>query len=369
MKALKKLVSVLFTVLVLCIVVACGNNTSTPAESAEDSPAGDVAESDEVYDIVISYYSSESIPPGQAILNAIEYAETESNGRLKFQAYFSGTYVSKADTMSALKTGTIDMAPVEATQVASVAVLNQIFNALIQSDVPDRAKVQEIYVKMIEENPELNEEMIKACNSFWLYPFVLGGYNLHGNETVAAIDDIKGLKIEAHGQLGAYINRLGGTAVELDSGDYYNGLKLGTVDSQLAHWAIVNNSQLNEVVKAHTVFGAEDIGSGLNVPCMGYLVNKDTWDGLPEDLRQIVKDAFMQAAQFIIDSDSEIYNKAIAVAKENNHEFVYIKGEDRKPWADAMQPILDEWFARCEDAGYDGKALYEKMLQYFEEAA
>jgi TRAP-type C4-dicarboxylate transport system substrate-binding protein len=366
----KRVLLILLAVVVTFTISACGGSTGSSGSAPATSGNSSAADTDnEVHKIVISYYSSESIPPGQAILDAIAYAEEKSNGRLQFDAYFSGTYVSKNDTMAALMTGTIDMAPVEATQIASVAVLNQIFNALIQSDVPDRKVALNIYEKMIEENPELNEEMLKGCNSFWLQPYILGGYNLHGTKTVDSIDDIKGAKVESHGQLGQYINQIGGTAVELDSGDYYNGLKLGTVDSQICHWAIVNNSQLNEIVTTHTLFGSDPLASGLNLPAMGYLINNDTWNSLPEDLQQILKEAFAQAANQIFDADAGIYQKAIDYAKENNHEFVYIQGDDRKPWADAMQPILDDWFAKCEAAGYDGKGLYEKMLQDFEAAA
>ncbi|MCL1827863.1 MAG: TRAP transporter substrate-binding protein DctP [Oscillospiraceae bacterium] len=348
----------LLAAILIGILGACGGGGSGGASSGGD----------DVHKIVISYYSSESIPPGQAILNAAEEAEEKSNGRLQFDTYFSGTYVSKNDTMSALKTGMIDMAPVEATQIASVSVLNQIFNALIQGDVPDRAKIQEVYVKMIDDIPELNGEMLDAVNSFWLYPYVLGGYNIHGNKKIESIDDLKGAKIEAHAQMGQYVNMLGGTAVELDAGDYYNGLMLGTVDSQICHWAIVNNSQLNEVVKYHTVFGATEVGSGLNIPAMGYLINKDKWDSLPADLQGILKEAFIGAAAFIFASDAATYEKAVNVAKEDGHEFSYITGAAKKPWADAMQPILDDWFSQCEAAGYDGRGAYEKMIQMFASA-
>ena len=374
----KKVFVLLLAFVMIFSLTACGGDSSAPATGGDapaaggDAPAagGDApaATSDEKFNIVISYYSSESIPPGQAIVEAAKWCEEQSNGRLTFETYFSGTYVSKGDTMAALKTGQIDMAPIEATQIASVAVLNQIFNILIQSNVPDRAKAQEIYVKMIEEIPELNEELIKGADSFWLYPYVLGGYNWHGTTPIKTFDDIKGKKVEAHAQLGEFMNTIGATAVELDSGDYYNGLKLGTVDAQLTHWAVVKNSQLNEVVNTHTLFGESELASGLNLPAMGYAMNKTKWDSMPQDLQDILKEGFKTAAHFVIDSDTKNYDDAVKDAQERGHEFNFIKGDDRKPWADAMQPILDKWFADCEAAGYDGKGVYDKMMQMFEAA-
>ncbi|MDR0852263.1 MAG: TRAP transporter substrate-binding protein DctP [Clostridiales Family XIII bacterium] len=370
----KKVLLILLAVVVTLSISACGGSSTTssagntPAQSG--SSGGTEAADDTVYTIVLSYYASESIPPGLAVQEAIKYAEEKSNGRLQFEAYFSGTYVSKDDTMASLKTGVIDMSPCEATQIASVSVLNQVFNALIQADMPaDRKAVQEIYVKMIEEIPELQEEMLKNANSIWLYPFVLGGYNLHGTKSVNSIADIKGLKIEAHGLLGQLTNQNGGTAVELDSGDYYNGMKLGTVDSQFSHWAIVNNYQLFEIQKTHTVFGSEALSGGLSMPAMGYFINNDTWNSLPEDLQGIMKDAFKVGADYVYNADAESYAAALEKCEAAGQEIIYITGDDRKPWADAMQPILDDWFKQCDAAGYDGKAVYEQMLKYFDDAA
>ncbi|MDR2487290.1 MAG: TRAP transporter substrate-binding protein DctP [Clostridiales Family XIII bacterium] len=370
----KKWFVILVSALLVISLSACTGSSSPPAtddgSEGADAPAAEGGADEKVYEIVLSYYASESIPPGQAVLEAIKYAEEKSEGRLKFESYFSGTFVSKEDTMASLKTGVIDMSPCEATQIASVAVLNQVFNALIQSEMPgDRKKVQEVYVRMLEEIPELQEEMTKNANVIWLYPYVLGGYNLHGMKSVKTIDDLKGLKVEAHGLLGQLTNQLGGTAVELDSGEYYNGMKLGNVDSQFCHWAIVNNFQLFEIQKSHTVFGSEPLSSGLSMPCMGYFINKDTWESLPEDIQQILKEAFITGANYVIDADTASYNEAIQKCEASGQEFLYIEGDDRKPWAEAMQPILDQWFADCEAAGYDGKAVYEKMLQYFGEVA
>jgi TRAP-type C4-dicarboxylate transport system substrate-binding protein len=355
-------------------LAACSNGGSNSAgnETADadaDSAAVETAADDQVYNLTLSYYASESIPPGQAVLEAVKYAEENSNGRLKIDAYFSGTYVSKDDTMASLATGVIDIAPCEASQIASVSKLNQVFNALIQSDLPkDRKAVQQVYVNMIEDIPELNQEMISNSNCRWLYPFVMGGHNLHGNVRVESIDDFKGLKVESHGIEGEYTNLLGGTAVELDSGDYYNGMKLGTVDGQLTHWAVMNNYQVNEVVKYHTIFGSDEIGSGLTMPSMGYFINNDTWNSLPEDLQSVLRDAFIVGANYVIDADTDSYQTAVTYAKDAGHEFVYIEGDAREPWSAAMQPILENWFAQCEAAGYDGKSVYEEMCKQLEAA-
>jgi TRAP-type C4-dicarboxylate transport system substrate-binding protein len=373
-RTMKKWLALLLALALVFAFAACSKDTAEtptdePTQAATEAPASTETPAstpdDTVYKLTLSYYASESIPPGQAVLKAVEYAKEKSNGRLIIDAYFSGTYVSKDDTMASLATGVIDIAPCEATQIASVSTLNQVFNALIQADLPDRDAVQEAYVNMLENIPELNEEMLKNANCFWLYPYVLGGHNLHGNVRVETVEDLKGLKVESHGIEGQYVNLLGGTAVELSSGDYYNAMKLGTVDCQFMHWAVMQNYQVNEVVKYHTIFGADEISSGIMMPAMGYFVNNDTWNELPEDLQQIMYDAFVVAADYIIETDTVGFQDAVDYAHENGHEFIFVQGEDRKPWADSMTPILEDWFADCEAAGYDGKSVYDQMCQLF----
>jgi TRAP-type C4-dicarboxylate transport system substrate-binding protein len=364
----RKLLVLSLVVAVAFVMIACGSGSGSDDKKATNEGGGDDA--DKTFELKLSYYAAETIPPGQAVLEACKAAEEKSGGRIKITPYFSGTYVSKDDTMASLKTGMIDIAPVEASQIASVAKLNQVFNALLQADLPsDRQLVQDIYVKMIEDIPELNEEMIKNANCLWIYPFIMGGHNLHGNIKVQKVEDIAGKKIEAHGLEGEYVNLLKATAVELDSGDYYNGMKLGTVDAQFMHWAVLNNYQVNEVVKYHTIFGEDEIGSGLAMPCMGYMINKDTWDSLPADLQQVLKESFIIGANYVINADNTGYAEAVTYAKDNGHEFFYIKGDDRKPWADAMTPILEKWYDECDAAGYDAKTVYEEMSRLLNEAA
>ena len=372
---MKKWLSLLLVLVFIFAFAACSNNgdssaTDTPTDNATDAPTKTDAPvstpDDTVYTLTLSYYASESIPPGQAVLEICDYVKEQSNGRLIIEPYFSGTYVSKEDTMASLATGVIDMAPCEATQIASVSVLNQVFNALIQADLPDRKTVWYTYIEMLETIPELNEEMSANANCFWLYPFIMGGHNLHGNVRVETVDDLKGLKVESHGIEGQYVNLLGGTAVELTAGDYYNGMKLGTVDAQFMHWAVMANFQVNEVVKYHTIFGPDEISSGIMMPDMGYFVNNDTWSELPEDLQQILYDGCVIGADYIYEADNAGFQSAVDYAYENGHEFIFVNGDDRQPWADLMTPILEDWFAECEAAGYDGEGVYNTMCDLFE---
>lgn len=366
---MKKWLSLLLVLVLVLSLAACssgGNNAGNQGNSQENTGNQGNTQEEEVYKLVLSYYASDVIPPGQAVKEAIKYAEEKSNGRLQFDAYFSGTYVNKTDTMAALATGLIDISPCDAAQIASVSILNQVFNALIQADLPERRAVQDVYVRMIKEIPELNEEMLKNSNCFWLYPFVMGGHNLHGNVRIETVSDFKGNKVEAKGTAGQYVNLMGGTAVELDSGDYYNGMKLGTVDAQFMHWAAINNYQVNEVVKYHTIFGASEIGSGIMMPAMGYFMNQDSWNKLPPDLQQILYDAFVVGANYCLKADEESFQQGVDYAHENGHEFIFITGEARKEWAGYMSTILEEWFANCTAAGYDGKRVYDKMCEWFE---
>ncbi|NLO97085.1 MAG: TRAP transporter substrate-binding protein DctP [Peptococcaceae bacterium] len=355
-----KLVTVLLTLVMLLSLVLTGCGSSTQQDQISATPQDDP---NKVYKLKANYYSVEKAPPGQGMQKACDLATERSSGRLQFETYYAGTLVNKNDTMAALKAGTIDIAIVEATMLAEVTVLNKVFNALLKEPPPDRHANTKAFRELIKTVPELNDELAKI-NMKWLSCFSLPGYNLHSvKKKVKSIDDIKGMKIEAHGDVANYINSVGGAAVELDASDYYSGLERNLVDAQMAHWPITVLYKIQELVTTHTIFGDNIDSGGLYAPPMGSLINLDTWNSLPEDLQQILVECFEEGHDYSLNLDDIMFADAIQYVQDKGDTIYYITGDLRKPFNDAMDPILNAWFKECKDAGYDGEKVYNKMLE------
>ena len=146
---------------------------------------------------------------------------------------------------------------------------------------------------------------------FNLYPLAGGntGVQMAGwfNREINSIADLEGLKMRIPGIAGEVFNRAGGTAVNIAGGDLYTSLKTGVIDA--TEWVGPYNDLsmgFHEVAKYYYYPGWHEPGSTLEI-----IVNKDAFDALPEDLKQIVETAARAANQDMLDEYTARNNAAL----------------------------------------------------------
>jgi TRAP-type C4-dicarboxylate transport system substrate-binding protein len=267
----------------------------------------------------------------------------------------------------------VDVALISIATIDSNTVLNNIFSTMIPDLPPSGLDTAAMFNKLVEEEPSLNAEM-ESSNLRWLSLHPMPNLNIHlAKKVLKKPEDIKGQKIEGLGAVSSkYLENIGATTVTLDSGDYYLSCERGVVDGMLTHWACVNDFKLNEVLHYHTIFGemTEEYpsGNGLAADCMGWIVNLDTWNKLSEEQQGWIYEAFQFCATRSVELDAESALNGYKTCVEQGDTFENIKGDDLKPWYDAMQTPVDEWVKNCEKAGFDNaKEVREKLLSILEE--
>ncbi|MDR2089070.1 MAG: TRAP transporter substrate-binding protein DctP [Clostridiales Family XIII bacterium] len=367
----------LFMILLCFAFTGCGSgggDADGDAEAGEEAPATDAeAETetvadDTVYTLKLNYFSSENIPPGQACLQAAEKAAELSDGRLQIECYFSGTLVAYEDQMMSLSNGVIDIGLFSAGQFSQLYTLNQVFTRPYTVTPKSHEATRLAYQELVRTVPEINEEL-SANNMKWLGITCLNGYNYHGKEgkTVKTPADLKGLKVESLGDTVEYVSAMGAAPQSLDPGDFYTAFERGQIEGQFTHWAVMNNFKINELVKTHTIFGADpenyDAESGgLWTPLFGWLINLNTYNSLPPDLQKALNDAFQYASEWHEQTDAGSSAEGLRQAKEWGHEIVVLTPEETKPFYDYAAEVNKAWFEKCAAAGYDGEGIYNKLM-------
>jgi TRAP-type C4-dicarboxylate transport system substrate-binding protein len=343
-----------------------GGDGAAATETATETEAA--ATDDTVYTLKLNYFSSESIPPGQACLQAAEKAAELSNGRLKIESYFSGTLVAYEDQMMSLSNGVIDIGLFSAGQFSQLYALNQVFTRPYIVTPKSHEATRLAYQELVRTVPEINEELA-ANNMKWLGITCLNGYNYHGKDgkTVKSPADLKGLKVESLGDTVEYVSAMGAAPQSLDPGDFYTAFERGQIEGQFTQWAVMNNFKINELVKTHTVFGADpdsyDAESGgLWTPLFGWLVNLDTYNSLPPDLQKALDDAFQYATEWHEQTDADSSAEGLRQAKEAGHEIIVLTPEEVQPFYDYAEDVNKAWFEKCAAAGYDGEGIYNQLM-------
>jgi TRAP-type C4-dicarboxylate transport system substrate-binding protein len=361
----KRSASIMFILMLALVIVLSGC-------SGSESPGTDTkAKSDDtVYTLKMNVHTPDTIPPSLATKAGCDMAEELSNGRLKFEIYYSGNYVAYLDTLMGLSDHVIDMAMVDATMIAGSYTLNQVFSKPLKTAIPDRTSNSNAYRALLAETPELNEELEKD-GIHWVSVGSLAGYNLHMKGTeVKTPDDLKGKKLDSLGDAVSYFTMLGAPSSALDPGDSYQALERNLVDGQVTHWALMVNFGTQDFLKYHTLYGIDDVNGesdgGLYAPLIGYAINFDTWNSLPEDLQQILVESFDFAGDEMGNMDIATIAEGKKTAQDRGDTFTYVNGDDLKPWYEWADKSNAEWFAACDALGYDGESVYKKLIEKIE---
>ena len=151
----------------------------------------------------------------------------------------------------------------------------------------------------------------EAYAPFNLIPMAGGnsGVQMAGwfNREINSVDDIRGLKMRIPGLGGEVFTRAGGTAVTMPGGELYTSLQTGVIDA--TEWVGPYNDLamgLHEVARYYYYPGWQEPG-----PVLEFIVNKQAFESLPDELQAIVEVAARAINQDMLDEYTARNNRAL----------------------------------------------------------
>jgi len=240
--------------------------------------------------------------------------ERMSNGRLKIKVYGDGEIVPGFEVFDAVAGGTAQMGHAAAYYWKGKIPAAQMFTA-----IPFGMNAQEMngwfhYGGGIELWRELYAP-------FGLIPFAGGntGVQLAGwfKKEITSLDDMKGLKMRMPGLGGEVLKKVGGIPVALTGGDLFTSLQSGAIDA--TEWVGPYNDLAFGLYKAADYYyysGWHEPGAALE-----FIVNKQAYEQLPQDLQAIIEVATRAANQDMLDEYTARNNEAMQTLM-NKHKVV-----------------------------------------------
>jgi TRAP-type C4-dicarboxylate transport system substrate-binding protein len=179
---------------------------------------------------------------------------------------------------------------------------------------------------------------------------------------VQSIDDMEGLKLRGPTRvITSMLERLGAAAVGMPVPAVPESLSKGVIDGAVIPWEVTLPLKVAELVDTHTGFEGEH---GLYTATFGMVMNKDTYESLPDDLKQVIdaNSGPEVAAMFgaAMDAGDKVGRQVAADAGNA----IYML--DPAPWREAAQPVIDDWIASMDEAGNDGEMLVESARELIE---
>jgi TRAP-type mannitol/chloroaromatic compound transport system substrate-binding protein len=213
--------------------------------------------------------------------NLADRVATASGGRLKIKVYGAGELVPAFEVFDAVSRGTVEMGHDASYYHKGKVDAAQFFTAIPFGMTNLELNGWLYYGGGMQLWRELYEP-------FDLVPFPTGntGVQMGGwfNKQINSVDDLKGLKMRIPGLGGEVLRRAGGTPVTLPGSEIFTALQTGAIDA--TEWVGPYNDAsfgLHKAARYYYYPGWQEPGPGLET-----IINKNAWDALPSDLKEIV---------------------------------------------------------------------------------
>jgi len=169
---------------------------------------------------------------------------------------------------------------------------------------------------------------------------------LSTKKPVAGIDDIKGMKIRAHGVSARILTALGATPIGLPITDTYDALSKGVVEGLMLDWGGLFNWNMGDVVKNH-----------VDCPGIAYttsfytVMNRDKWNSLPPDIQAIIEKLNEEWIPRVEKKWIDWQAMGKEKLSEKGNKFIVLSAEENARWAGKMNEVLDEWVKATKPKG------------------
>jgi len=221
-------------------------------------------------------------------------ADKNSKGRIKIQVFAAPEIVPVENLFEAVQKGTLTMLHAVAAMWGGIIPVGEVefglpyaYNLPGEPDVYQAGKQIRDFFMNTGFADLLRKEYAKQ-GLYWLDVHSYGPIFTMSTKKVTTCDDLKGMKIRVEGSWSDYYNALGAHGTYISGEETYMGLKLGTIDASQWDVSAVTGLNWQEVAPYRILGGQNDVVVG------HILVNMETWNSLPDDLKKALSDAAEQ---------------------------------------------------------------------------
>ncbi|OLO26620.1 hypothetical protein BTR23_22630 [Alkalihalophilus pseudofirmus] len=342
-----------FIMLSMIIIVGCNAQTSN-----EDEEKGT---NDETITLTFASPSSPESPYAKQTVEPFMEKVTElTNGVVQWDYYPSQQLGSMMDYINLTRDGVAD--------VAYFAALNFRDEMPISSSLaglPGLGTTGEedslAYHDVVRESPILETDFL----SNGVYPVMVQvAYPFEfftSGKTIQVPDDMKGMQLMGNGgMMNALLEHLGATPVTLTTAEMFEAFDRGVVEAVHAVPSTANAYGLGDLAK----FGTKGTSSGAGP--VGFMMNIDTWNGLPKDIQE----AFLEAAREIsvtgMRENEEDSARVLNEWKEAGIEIYEFNEVEQKLWDNAFAEFRENWIQKQGEDYRKAYELYTEALKKYQ---
>jgi len=281
----------------------------------------------------------------------IKEVETESKGKIKCEFYVAEALGKAKDHADLAKTGIADVVFIVQSYTPGRFSLSTVTE--LPFTFPNSTEASEATWKLYKSH------LYKQYTDFHvLFLGNTSGYVIGSRTTpLRTLQEMKGVKIRTSG---GYITKsfeaLGITPVPMPGVEIYTSVERGLIEGYVGPYASLPGYRLEEVTKFITELNLGNL-------CIAMLMNKNTYEKLPDALKKVVNKAGEHARRNISASyDSEDGKAKEMMMKKGIEVIVPSQGEMKRIYAAGMK-VWKQWVQEMEDKGLPGRAVMDAYIK------
>jgi tripartite ATP-independent periplasmic transporter solute receptor, DctP family len=288
--------------------------------------------------IKFSHVVAPDTPKGKGATKFEELAEKYTDGAVDVEVYPNSQLYKDKEELEALQLGAVQMLAPSLAKFGPLGVqdfevfdLPYIFKGYDALHTVTNGEVGKMLFSKLEDKG------IKGL-AYWDNGFKI----MSANSPIATPDDFLGLKmrIQSSKVLEAQMNALGAVPQVMAFSEVYQALQTGVVDGTENPPSNMYTQKMHEVQKHATVSNHGYLGYAV-------IVNKQFWDGLPEEVRAGLEKALTEATDYANGIAKEENDKALQAMKDaGTTEFHELTPEELAAWEEVLAPVHEEMAGR-----------------------
>jgi TRAP-type C4-dicarboxylate transport system substrate-binding protein len=352
---MKKILLISVTITLIATFILAGCSESAPATTTTPT-----TEEPEVITLRYSSMDSDTSWTAEHSLKPwIEAVEKATNGRIKFEVYWSNTLSKGMDNWESLKSGISDASVLAMPFWPGLAPLSDVIS-LPFLGIETAEQGSAVFWKLYEEFPSIREEF-KDIHLMFVgvsNPNVL----ITAGKQVKTLEDMKGIKVRVTGGPPTeYLKAIGASPMLVPMTDVYMNLQKGVIDGVLASWTSVQSMSFYEVAQYVT-----------NVPVYSTYaargMNLNVWNGLSSDIKDAINSVsgFDRSVLFGKTQFDDHVKVVRSELKGLGHDMIeYTPPADEiARWQKAAEPVWEQWLADMKAAGHpEAQDILDRALE------
>lgn len=275
--------------------------------------------------------------------------EEKSGGRIEITSHFDASLGYKAvDHLDAVSDGAVPIARLAMVYLGGYDPL------FLLSTLPfmmqSKAEVEALYKISRPHYEALFLRHNQVMVSMGLFP----PSGMWTRTPITSVEELEGFKLRVYDLNGLEtFKRAGAAAVNIGWSDVLPALSTGAIDGVLTSADLGINTSIQEFLPVFTEFNWA-------IPFSAVTINKDVWDELPDDLKEVVLSAGEEATLHTIE---RLTDQVDANYAEMRGKDVTIITDLPEPYFthlwDSAKPTIENWRKK---AGEDGNAILDAYL-------